>query len=185
MTGDLVIPEGVLRIGEGAFNNTGLTGVTVPDSVTDFGEKIFHSCHDLSSVSLPESMEAIPKYMFLGCKSLTSIELPENLTTIGECAFQSSGLTELTLPASLKECGISAFYKNWELADFTILCETTMDNVASLVQDVMEDAVGDFYDGKPHHVTIHVASGSVTEGYIKREMEKNPKITEYVTLETF
>ena len=40
---------------------------------------------------------------FLKCKSLKAITLPHNLQTIGESCFQNSGLTELTIPNSVKK----------------------------------------------------------------------------------
>lgn len=184
LTGVLDIPEGVLLIGKQAFMDTGLASITLPNSVMDYGNGedggIFQNCKNLFKVSLPEYMNAIPKSMFLGCKGLTKLELPENLTAIGSKAFSGTGITELTLPASLQEWDSHTLANMQNLTDLTVLCETTMENVADLLSKVLWDS-----HGNPRHITIHAASGSTTEGYIKREMEKNPDMTECVTLETF
>ena len=52
-TGDIVIPDTVERINEEAFSkNNDLTGVTIPESVTEFGAAVFAECDALKHVVL-------------------------------------------------------------------------------------------------------------------------------------
>lgn len=51
----------------------------------------------------------IGSYAFRAIPELTSISLPSTITTIGEHAFQNTGLTSLVLPDSIKEVGQYAF----------------------------------------------------------------------------
>ena len=56
------------------------------------------------------SNDVIGSYAFYGCSGLTSLTLPASITSIGSCAFQGcSGLTSLTLSAGITSIGRYAF----------------------------------------------------------------------------
>lgn len=87
--GDVVIPDGIKKIGDKAFNLcTGLTSVEIPSSVKYIGEHAFEGCENLTSVSLPEGLEEIGDGAFWGCKDLKSVRIPASLTKIGEDVFE-------------------------------------------------------------------------------------------------
>ena len=83
-----------------------------PYTVTAIGDSAFAN-HDnsspLESVNLPHSIQTIGHAAFFGCSLLSKITLLEGLTTIGNAAFAGTGLTDVTLPKSLKNVGQSAF----------------------------------------------------------------------------
>ena len=63
--GDVVIPDGVISIGDGAFAYCGsLKSVTIPDSVTSIGEWAFYNCNSLESVTIPDSVTNIGDHAF-------------------------------------------------------------------------------------------------------------------------
>ena len=48
------------KIGNGAFTRcTGITSVTIPDSVTEIGSEAFYGCTGLTSVTLPSQLKTI------------------------------------------------------------------------------------------------------------------------------
>ena len=65
----------------------GFTKVVIEEGITDIGDYSFDTMPDLKTVTLPET-----------------------LTTIGNSAFQQTGITGIKLPSSLKEIGEDAFY---------------------------------------------------------------------------
>ncbi len=112
----------VTEIGEDAFFGcTGLTSVTIPNSVTEIGEFAFYNCKGLTSISIPNSVTEISKRAFAYCSGLTSIPIPNSVTSIGEAAFSGcTGLTSISIPNSVTEIGKSAFLGCTGLTSVTI-----------------------------------------------------------------
>jgi hypothetical protein len=77
---DVVIPDGVTKIGKNAFRNcASLTSVDIPDSVTSIGYGAFYGCKSLISVTTPysDSVRTIGDGAFAFCTSLTSVDITE------------------------------------------------------------------------------------------------------------
>ena len=60
------------EIGEGAFRNSGLTEVVLPESVTAIGKDAFNGCGVLESITLPERI-SIGENAFHGCDNLKTV----------------------------------------------------------------------------------------------------------------
>ena len=96
-----------------AFSNSGITSITIPDSVETIGSNAFLNCSGLTSVTLPTNplFTSIVSGAFYKCSSLTSIDLGNSVTTIGSNAFsQCTSLTSITIPDSVETIDSQAFY---------------------------------------------------------------------------
>ena len=63
---DIVIPDGVQRIGNGAFiENTNLRSVTLPKTLNWIGQSAFAKCVNLKSITIPASVTFIDRCAFL------------------------------------------------------------------------------------------------------------------------
>lgn len=106
---ELVIPEGIAKLGNQAFAfNRSLKKLTVQGK-TDLGTGAFYHCDALEIVNLNDNITEIPDRTFLECASLTTLKLPSKLERIGYGAFMTSGLREIEFPGSVKEIGSGAF----------------------------------------------------------------------------
>ena len=77
------IPDSVTEIGNRAFFSCpGLTSITIPDSVTVIGDAAFAKCENLASVVIPDTVTNLSDSAFLGCKALRSVTLPSSLAKI-------------------------------------------------------------------------------------------------------
>ena len=96
----VTIPNSVTSIGDYAFYGcSGLTSVAIPNSVTSIGQKAFFNCTGLTSVTIPNSVTSIGASAFYGCSGLTSVTICSGVTSIGSNAFQGcTGLTSVTIP---------------------------------------------------------------------------------------
>ena len=69
---DVRIPDGITRIGSGAFwNNLGLESVIIPESVTCICGDAFVYCENLKRVNIPESVDQMGDDPFAGCKDIS------------------------------------------------------------------------------------------------------------------
>jgi len=130
--GAVVIPSrlggvAVTSIGKGAFSvTTGVTSITIPDSVTSIAPFAFYNCASLVSVTLPKQLTIIDEYVFHSCINLPSITIPDSVTSIGVGSFYScSGLKSVTLSKQLTRIEYGAFFDCFSLTNVTIPASVT------------------------------------------------------------
>ena len=78
----------VTSIGDNAFYRcSGLTSVTIPNSMTSIGGCAFLECYSLTSIEIPNSVTSIEEKAFGDCYGLTSVTIGNSVTSIEEMAF--------------------------------------------------------------------------------------------------
>ena len=68
---------------------SGLTSVTIPNSVTSIGQEAFSGCSGLTSVTIPNSVTSIEWGAFHDCTGLTSVTIPNSVTSIEDRVFHN------------------------------------------------------------------------------------------------
>ncbi len=131
---NVVVPDGVTEIGEGAFRDkadlqsvtlpasvkkigyeafkgcAGLTGMVIPDSVLQVDADAFKECTGLKTATIGKGLVALSQGMFFHCTSLAAVNIPNSVTKIGEGAFEGcSALTNIAIPGSVTEICSKAF----------------------------------------------------------------------------
>lgn len=113
--GVIVFDGPVTKIGSSAFYGyetdcEKLTSMTIPNGVTEIGNRAFYSVDNLQTINIPNSVVTIGYDAFYRCTSLKNINLPNNLVKIGSRAFEGCiTLTVVTIPDSVISIGSCSF----------------------------------------------------------------------------
>ena len=118
----------VTAIGDHAFFQKQLTGVTIPSSIISIGWGTFLD-NQLTSVDLGSGVKTIGNYAFEK-NQLTGITIPNNVTSIGVWAFAENQLTNVIIPNSVTSIGHNAFTSNP-----SINLSFALDNTAFIFKD--------------------------------------------------
>lgn len=135
-TGEVIIPDGVVRIRHKAFSYANIKKVIFPDTMQSIENEAFYGCAELEEIDFGHGITRIGKNgnqsIFSGC-ALKKITFPPQIKGIGISAFSSCceleevifnegletiqrgafrgcpRLTEIHLPTSIKKVGPEAF----------------------------------------------------------------------------
>jgi hypothetical protein len=107
---DIIIPEGIVSIGNGAFSNNQLRSLVIPETVLSIGHVAFQG-NRLEEVILPRHITSIGQLTFADNR-LKNITIPDNTAFIMDGAFADNQLTEIIIPDSVTEIGNGAFENN-------------------------------------------------------------------------
>jgi hypothetical protein len=146
VAGNIAIPNGVTDIW-GFSNYKGITGITIPPSVTSIGENAFWDCFNLKSVTfeagslletigwsafcnsaieeiiIPAGVRKIEDGAFSICANLERVVFADGsqLTDIGNYMFYDChSLNSVVLPDGLLKIGYEAFYNCYSLTEIEI-----------------------------------------------------------------
>lgn len=114
LTGSLLIPEGVEKIGESAFAEiSSFNGsLKLPKALLEIGSAAFRNCQFHGTLSLPNGLKYIGSSAFYGCSSFSgNLSLPRDLEFLGDCAFSGcSGFSgSLEIPYKITKIWYSTF----------------------------------------------------------------------------
>ena len=100
----------VTGIADGAFKESDMRLVILPDTIETIGEYAFYKCQSLSHMKLPQNVSVIGDYAFYGCTSWKNAIIPSSAHTIGVAAYAACfAIEEINVPASLINIGDMAF----------------------------------------------------------------------------
>ena len=112
--GDIVIPQSMTEIPEGAFriNFAKGTNLYLHDGITAIGDSAFAGVYIKNKLELPSNLQMISKNAFYGCGITNhNITFPASLKKITAGAFAHNRLSgELVLPETLASVCNGAFY---------------------------------------------------------------------------
>ena len=106
---NIVLPEKLEEIGEGAFKNCSIKSVDIPSMVTNVGKEAFAGS-GLNQVSLPSNLQSLSERMFADSHNLRKVIFSEGLREIGNSAFYCCfELNSVVIPEGVTSIGNQAF----------------------------------------------------------------------------
>ena len=184
---DTLCGRTVVTIDSLAFaNQTQLTSVTLPATVTSIGESAFSGCTNLTSINLGVA-QTIGDYAFQNCTSLTTISGLSGVVYIGELAFSNcSALTSINLGVT-QTIGDYAFQNCTSLTTISGLSgvvyigELAFSNCSALTSIIIPNTISNVgagaFAGCNNLVITSYSSNFVAEGNILYNSNKTKIIT--------
>ena len=115
---------------DGLSRHSYLTWLRLPAKLKSIGRSCFYEDWSLRSVALPATLETISPYAFFRCYNIGEVVIPEGVTTLGDNAYNQSGLLSLQLPATLTTISENAFRDCQDLYSVKLNGQTTIGNSA-------------------------------------------------------
>lgn len=120
---EVILPDTITTIGEGAFYQSSVKSINIPSGVTHIGRECFYEAKSLSSVKFGENINLfeIPYGCFKYCSALNITQIPNGVIHIGDYAFYGCATGgSLTISESVISIGEGAFQYCSKLKKVTI-----------------------------------------------------------------
>ena len=104
------VPFGAHKIDDDVFSDCPYESISLPDSVTELGNRVFEDSKALEKVKLPSGLTDLPPYLFSGCSALTKVTMPSSVSSFPEGLFKNcESLPEIPFRAGITVLPASVF----------------------------------------------------------------------------
>lgn len=104
------VPFGAHKIDDDVFSDCPYESISLPDSVTELGNRVFEDSKALEKVKLPSGLSDLPPYLFSGCSALTKVTMPSAVSSFPEGLFKNcESLPEIPFRAGITVLPASVF----------------------------------------------------------------------------
>lgn len=180
------LPQSIKRIGDNAFQESGLVEINLPKAVSYLGSGAFYWTN-IAHIVLPDNITEIMENTFRYCSELRTVKFSNNITKIGANAFMHCGILEkIDIPNACKEIGAEAFLGVGENRG-------TYSNKASInirIGNNLKDIKNSFYpsrsvfgDNTRTEITVYCNAGSYAMEYARKHKISVKKYEEFEELD--
>ncbi|MDE6380416.1 MAG: leucine-rich repeat domain-containing protein, partial [Muribaculaceae bacterium] len=150
-SGDLIIPDGIVEIGDYAFYQYDITTLKTPASLKRIDKCAFAESYALSQITINEGLEHIGDMAFQNCEKLSEFTFPSTLKSIGLQGFLNTGLKKAILNEGLESINTYAFLRCLNIEEvylpstLTYVDEAIFSECTSLVKAVLAEGLTSTY----------------------------------------
>ncbi len=130
---NIKLPNGVKYICRGTFSRSGISSITIPESVVTIGDYSFDRCESLVSINVDKNNQYYSSVdgvlfnknktaliLYPSARYADSFSVPDGVVKIEANAFENTKLMSITLPDTLETLGEYAFSYSENLKSITI-----------------------------------------------------------------
>ena len=165
----IVLPSTLKSIGNYTFQYVkaanGTLTMTIPASVESIGEGAFASSN-FTAISFEENskLTEIPEKAFYNMTKISELNIPEGVAFIGDLAFGSSKIANLTLPSTITTLNYGAL-RNMEYVEDIKINSAQISSVGTYVIDRMGKSVSSSKTARVHASEKFLIDGLEALGY--------------------
>lgn len=167
---EVVLSQYLKTIGNRAFYGSGITAVSLPESLIHIGKNAF-TLTKLKRIFIPSNVDKIAEATFSQCADLKEVFFSTGIISIEKDAFRSSGIFKIDIPNSVKTIGEGAF--DIRVAVCSNVCIRMPDSI-----EWIDDGMCSYF--KP---IIYCNAGSVAMKYARKNSIPVKRYEEFDLLE--
>lgn len=98
---NVTLPTALTSIGSYAFARCGLTSITIPNGVTEMGDRGLQDCASLVSITLGSGLTTVPDSWAEGCRSLEKLIIGKRVKDISWYNFRAASIKQVDCYAKI------------------------------------------------------------------------------------
>ena len=134
---EIRLPPSITTIEDYAFRNSTLKYVFLPRRVRNLGPGAFENCFELRRADLSDGIQTIGNMAFMKCQQLKDVTIRPSITTIGASAFHEC--VNLNIPMNLKDYAMNLQTLGDHAFQGSGLTEVTLGSLQTIGDGVFKD----------------------------------------------
>lgn len=139
---EFVIPDGVTKINENAFNYCSFESYVLPDSLEEIGNRAFYDNINLKRINIPEKINSTLFSVFLGCNNLKEITFENDSDEID--GYRTFSSFDLDIPYFDALDGVNSeqiivYVPEGKISDYHMILNINSDNIIILPVNMKKD----------------------------------------------
>ena len=118
---EIKLPTYLESIGDNIFENSGLTAIEFPETLTAISKGAFKGCTGLTAVNIPATVMDVCDEAFMNCVNVQTLTIAEGVETLGASAFGNCNkVAEIIVPVSVARMSGNPFADCTGVTNFSL-----------------------------------------------------------------